>query len=167
MGAALPKRRSDPNSLLQQTAQPATVTHHSYKQELRSRSELARRPPELRMLQFPDHPGAEPDGLDGWRGPNLAGCPLRSPTTAGSGSRRGHELWTGTPTSPGGQINFLVEIVSMYIGRFPRDDEQWETIRLIDRDPMAHLSTLGLQQGRGVLDGNRLTRRPDFKLAGC
>jgi hypothetical protein len=41
------------------------------------------------------------------------------PQPAGSGSRRGHELWTGTPACRGRQIYFLVDIVSIYIGRFP------------------------------------------------
>lgn len=54
-------------------------------------------------------------------GPQPSGMSSSFSTTAGSGSRRGHELWTGTPALPGGQIYLLVDIVSIYIGRFPRD----------------------------------------------
>jgi hypothetical protein len=56
MGAALPKRGSYPNSLLQQSALRSTgAIWQRHILELRSRRESSGRQSELRMLQSPDH----------------------------------------------------------------------------------------------------------------
>lgn len=83
MGAALPKRRSDPNSLLQQSPQPGTVTHDPDKVELRPRCEPNGRRPELRMLQSPDHPSANPKArTEPSPGPDDVSVPADMPTSA-------------------------------------------------------------------------------------
>jgi hypothetical protein len=73
--------------------------------ELRSRREPAGRRPELWMLQSPDGPGSESEGLDRYTGRTIRGlCAVLQQQSLAAAACRGHELWPELPHRPGGQI---------------------------------------------------------------